>query len=201
MIRKLFRSTIVKLDLYKNDLTVLNNFKESYVPPYQFIVISDSSNIDYFRSVREERGERFMKILLERLNSENFLCFSFMDGNNKDVAYLRWLRKETFYHETYKKEIKLEHDEAFTLDSYTSLKHRGRGLHKEMNKRMLNYCKNDLQLKAIYMVIFSGGAFFHLHKLVTEIGYKKYSSNIYLDLSYIKSKIQLLYARTMKAYV
>lgn len=180
-----------RLDLYCNDLNAIGFFEEKQISDYEFRVIKDISEIFILDKLISERGPNYRKVIIERLESKTFLCFSFIEKSTGKLAYSRWLRFDSFYHDGYRKKILLSDKEAFTLDSYTPIEFRSKGLHKEMNKRMLNYCKSILCLNKVYMVIFRGNDFLHLHNIVKEIGYKKIHSYSYLNFSLYKKLIIL----------
>ena len=75
-----------------------------------------------------------------------------------------------------KKELHLKVDEIFTLNSYTHPKHRKKGLHREMNVRMLNYLMQNTAYKRVYMAIHC--FFKHLTKIPKELGYKPIETRI-----------------------
>jgi len=177
-------SFLEKIDLY---CIILNKeYTESSLDGIQFKVTDSLLDIQQLQPLFNERGEKYHEIVKARLGSGNFLCFSFVDTITGKPIYVRWLRTDTFIHDRYKKKITLGSDEAFTMDSYTLNNYRGKGFHAEMNKRMLNYCSNILKLKKVYMVIFSGDEFMHLHKTVKELGYVKIDSVTRLNTGFVR---------------
>lgn len=176
-----FRKFFVLIDLYRIDLDNCNRFKEGVFDNYSTIIINDISDMSKLQPIIKERGITFNNIVEERLLSGNFICFCFIDNSTGKPAYSRWLKTGSFFHDRYKKRIELKNNEAFTLDSYTLYEFRGKGLHKEMNKRMLNYCKENLRIMSVYMVIFRGKQYRHLHMIVKDIGYILVQSNFYLS--------------------
>lgn len=187
MNNKVINRIFYRLDLYLNDLEKLKVFEEKNIPEFLFHIINDKSDLSKLQLIIKERGEKYGNSIKERLDSDLFFCFCFIEKVTGRVAYVRWLRKGSFYHDRYKKIIQLSDDEAFTMDSYTCYEFRGKGLHKEMNKRILNYCKLVLKLKYIYLVIFNGSEYDHLHKIVKDIGYMRIDSNTYFNSSFLKS--------------
>lgn len=184
------RRLSVTTNLYAMDLNKFQLLNEKKIPHFALKILTNINDISNLQLVIEERGAEYKKILEERLSSKKFICFSFMDDLNNNVAYTRWLRTDSFTHERYKKRIDLKEGEAFTLDSYTCNNYRGKGLHKEMNIRMLNYCKSELKLQTIYMVILEGPEYVHLHKTVKELGYAKVKSNKSFDFRIITNLLQ-----------
>ncbi|MBN1472271.1 MAG: hypothetical protein JW925_10860 [Syntrophaceae bacterium] len=179
MIDKIRRMFFIHVDLYCNYLQEMKLFREKELGNYAFTIVDGTTGIDKLKLLVSERGEKFRQVVVERLRSGNFMCFCFIEKSSGKAAYSRWLRKGSFYHDRFKETIQLAADEAFTMDSYTPIEFRGKGLHKEMNKRMLNYCKKELKISKVYMIIFRGKMFVHLHKTVLELGYRRIRSRFY----------------------
>jgi hypothetical protein len=186
VLKKIISYLFVKVDLYYIDLRNLNLFQEINFEEHQFLVLQDISRIDLFYPIGLERGDKFIQIVKNRLTSGKYYCFCFFNSKNNEISYLRWLKTDSFYHMDLKDTIDLKLKDAFTLDSYTPYKYRSIGLHKEMNKRMLNYCKNQLNLNKIFMVIFSGKEFEYLHKTVEELGYVRIKTKSHINFKYFK---------------
>lgn len=189
---KIFKSLLARVDLYSIDLKEIELFDEKKFVGFSFKVINGIDEIGKLDFIISERGVKYKEVVTERLSSDTFLCFGFFENLTGNAAYCRWIRTDSFYHDSYKERIRLNSHEVFTLDSYTPNLYRGLGLHKEMNRRMLNYCKENLKVKKIFMVIFSGSEFAHLHKTVKDLGYKKIHSKCYPDLGYLKAIINKL---------
>lgn len=187
MIDKLWRRFFVHIDLYDNDLNDVDLFVERELEAFALTVVADDSGIQTLQSLMDERGSKFKQVAMERLKTGNFLCFCFSEKASGKAAYCRWLRKGSFYHDRFRREICLGEDEAFTMDSYTAHEFRGQGLHKEMNKRMLNYCKRELKLQRIFLVILRGREYAHLHKTVRELGYRRVQSRFYFRSDLVKA--------------
>lgn len=192
MIRKILRMFLVRIDLYCIDLRKNELFKETELKDYSLSILKDVSGLQALRALIAERGEKFGRIAKERWQSGNFLCFCFIEKSTSRAAYSRWLSKDSFYHDRFRGTIRLADDEAFTMDSYTPFEFRGRGLHKEMNRRMLNYCKGELKLKRIFLVILRGSEYSHLHKIVRELGYERIRSRFYFRAGSIKTIVSKL---------
>ncbi|NPD46734.1 hypothetical protein [Lentimicrobium sp. S6] len=189
---KVIESIHVKVDLYKINLTMWEYESIESKGRFEFIVSSNTKILKYFKTIVSERGEKYLHLAEERLNSGDFICFGFLDKEEHDIAYLRWLKKKTFYSEVYKKTIFLGDKDAFTMDSYTPVKYRGLKLHKDTNSNMLNYIKKKFDLENIYIIIFNGRKYDHLHRTIKQLGYVKENTNSYFDFSYAKSKISRL---------
>lgn len=190
--RKIFRQLFVHIDLYGNDLQKISLFGEKDLGDYVFAIIADISGIDKLQSLIAQRGEKFRHVAEERLRSGNFICFCFIESASAKAAYSRWLRRDSFYHDRFKETIRLAADEAFTMDSYTPPEFRGKGLHKEMNRRMLDYCKRELKLHRVLMVILRGPEYLHLHKIVRELGYRRLKSRFYFKTEIVKTIMKRL---------
>lgn len=187
MTSKVFHLLFVHVDLYCLDLNEIEMFEETNPGAFSFLIIKDVSEISKLQLIVDERGEKFRQIIQERLRSGNFSCFCFVDKKSGNVAYSRWLRRGSFQHERFKKTIRLAKDEAFTMDSYTAAEFRGLGLHKEMNRRMLNYCKRELKIHRVFMVILRGKEYSHLHRIVRELGYRRIQSRFYFRTESVKA--------------
>jgi len=185
LIRKIIGLFFVRVDLYCINLQDAELFNEKILDKYSFEIINDISDLPKLNSLFNERGEVFRSVVKERLLSGNFLCFCFIEKESRKMAYTRWLRKDSFYHEKLKEIVELAEDEAFTMDSYTLREFRGQGLHTEMNKRMLNFCKNEMNVSKVYMVIFHGEEYSHLHRTVEEIGYFRIRSRLHFQQNLI----------------
>ncbi len=113
-----------------------------------------------------------------RLNSGNYLCFSYMDNENKVIVYARWICKKQYYSYVLRKELQFKENQALTLDSWTHPKYRGLGLHRNMNIEMLNWLKENTAIKEVYMLI---KCFIpHLKKIPIQLGYKPIKTYFHL---------------------
>lgn len=181
MLSKIFNYLIERVNLYSIDLT---KSQEMNVKKYEFAfkLIEEISDIHVLEKLMSERGEAYTETVKHRLASKNYLCFCYVENSSREAVYTRWLRRDSFEHDRYGRFIKLNDDEGFTMDSYTRLDSRGKGLHTEMNKQMLNFCKTELGILKIYMVIMAGRKYNHLHKTVKDLGYIKINSRIRLKI-------------------
>jgi hypothetical protein len=182
----MFRSLFEYINLYAIDLNTNESFKEKEYVDYDFKIIKNISEIHKLQLHIYERGEKYKQVISDRFKSGIFFCFCFIEKSSGKAAYARWLRKGSFFHIRYKMEIELKTDEAFTMDSYTPIEFRGKGLHKEMNKRMLNYSKQELNINKVFLVILRGSEYAHLHKTVQELGYKRIRSHFYFNTGLLK---------------
>jgi hypothetical protein len=189
-LQKFIKSLFVSISLFKNDLKIYNPLDINLKEGFKFQLISNINDLSFFESFINEKGEPYKDILRRRLESGDFLCFMYYDVINQKAAYTRWLTFKSFYHDRFSQLIQLNENEAFTLESYTLNEYRGNYLHREMNKEMLNYCKNTLKLSSIFMVIFNGKDFEHLHKLVKGMGYKKIKTKRHINFNFIKNIIK-----------
>lgn len=164
-------------DYYSIDL--LNHkesFPEKQIINYEFVVISENM-YEKLISFSYVRGERYREAVKKRLSSNQYYCFAFIEKSSGKIAYTRWLCVNNFYSDVFKETFVFNKNESLTLDSFTPVEYRGKGLHKEMNARMLNYLKNKTEITKVYMVI---KRFFpYLHKVVMDLGYTKLRSTFY----------------------
>lgn len=111
-----------------------------------------------------------MKIIETRVNSGDYLCFAYRDDSTGDIAYTRWLCKNSFYSDIMRKQLHFSEQEALTLDSYTPPDYRKLGLHRNMNIYMLQWLKEQTGIKCVYMVI---KCFLpHLTKIPKKLGFR-----------------------------
>jgi hypothetical protein len=179
IVRRLTR-LLVKVDLYKINIETYQTFDIKYFTKFEFLMITDMDGFSLLDKILTERGLHFREVVENRLQSGNYICFLYKNVNSNEAVYYRWLTNVSFFHGALRENLILDSDHAFTLDSYTSVQYRGLGLHKQMNKQMLNFCKNNLKLKSVRMVIYRGKAYLHLHKTVQELGYELEKSKTYI---------------------
>ncbi len=183
--------------LYKLDLMSFNEEKFiscNLIPHFQFYMPNEK-DLALFAKLYENIPGKTDKIN-QTFESGNYLCFAYIDTINNRLAYTRWLCKNEYYSEAMRKNIKLNDNEALTLDSYTHPDYRMLGLHKQMNVQMLGWLKKNTHIRYIYMVILIFVP--HLTKIPLELGYrpvestfyyKKGSSRVFMEL--IKRKLNV----------
>ena len=171
------------------------NFPEQQIIGFEFIVVNEKLHKQLI-TFNHVRGEKYVLVVQDRLSSGQYNCFAFIEKSSGKIAYTRWLCINEFLSDILKESLEFKPYEAFTLDSYTPLEYRGKGLHKEMNVRMLNYLKSQTEITKVYMVI--RWFYPYLHKVVKDLGYIKLRSKIYYKKGSIKQFIKLLYNKLIK---
>ncbi len=171
--------------LWVIDISHRKVFKESVLKDYSFMVLKTPEEIKLnMQKIMQNRPEEYRFILEKRIENGTYWCYAFIHKKTFTFAYTRWTCLNKFYCDIMKETINLDKHEIFTLNSFTHPDHRHKGLHKEMNKRMLNYLMKNTSYEKVYMVIncFLG----HLIKVVKSLGYKR----IKTKLSFNKKSIQ-----------
>tara|TARA_B110000003_G_scaffold269487_1_gene300570 strand:- start:226 stop:780 length:555 start_codon:yes stop_codon:yes gene_type:complete len=119
-----------------------------------------------------------LETIKNRLNSVDYLCFSYMDNKNKVIVYARWICKKQYYSDLLRKELQFKENQALTLDSWTHPNYRGLGLHRNMNIQMLNWLKQNTAITEVYMLI---KCFIpHLTKIPIQLGYQPIKTYFHL---------------------
>jgi len=134
-----------------------------------------------------------IKIIETRVNSGDYLCFAYRDDSTGHIAYARWLCKNNFYSDVMRKQLNFSQHEALTLDSYTHPNYRKLGLHKKMNLFMLQWIKEQTDIRYVYMVI---RCFLpHLAKIPRQIGYRPIEKKIYYKKGSLTNISKLLLSK------
>ena len=152
----------LKLNYYSADIRLTDNNKFIFIMP-------DKNDFDKLSYLYQNNHEK-LNVVKNRLNSENYLCFSYMDNKNKVIVYSRWVCKKEYYSDVLRKKLKFKENQVLTLDSWTHPNYRGLGLHRNMNIMMLKWIKQNTDVTEVFMLI----KFFipHLTKIACQIGYK-----------------------------
>jgi hypothetical protein len=161
------------------DISHKKLFTERSLEDYTFHVITSSDQMEQMKyELAQGRGDKYVDIIKERIKNGTYWCYAFIHKKTSTAAYTRWSCTDRFYSEQLRKELIFKKDEIFTLNSYTHPEHRKKGLHREMNIRMLNYLMQNTDYSKVYMVI---NCFIrHLTKIPRELGYKPIETKIYL---------------------
>ena len=160
----------LKLNYYSVDLVLKEN--NNFI--FKMLDKNDFDKLSYLYQNNHEK----LNVVKNRLNSENYLCFSYMDNKNKVIVYARWICKKKYYSDTLRKELEFRENQALTLDSWTHPNYRGLGLHRNMNIEMLNWLKQSTGITEVYMVIKCFIPF--LTKIPIQLGYKPIKTYFYL---------------------
>ena len=146
-------------------------FTVTEINGYTFYVITSNRELEQRKhDLAQERGEDYIEIINKRIENGSYWCYLFIHDDTKQVAYTRWTCYNFFYSDPLKKELKFEDNEIFTLNSFTHPDHRMKGLHREVNIRMLNYLMFNTNYTRVYMII---NCFLkHLTRIPLELGYK-----------------------------
>jgi hypothetical protein len=115
-----------------------------------------------------------------------------IENKTGSIAHTRWICLKEFYSDPLKENLVFSEKEVLTLDSYTHPDHRFKGLHKEMNIRMLNYLKNKTDIEIVYIII--RWFYPYLHKVVKDLGYKRIKTKIY----YKKGSINNVFSKSFQ---
>tara|TARA_Y100001958_G_C21247945_1_gene579981 strand:- start:2785 stop:3339 length:555 start_codon:yes stop_codon:yes gene_type:complete len=155
--------------MYKINLnTYTNDFKLKDKHNFTFKML-DKNEFEKLSYLYQNDYEK-LKIVNNRLNSGNYLCFSYIDNENKVIVYARWICKKEYYSDILREKLHFKENQALTLDSWTHPNYRGLGLHRNMNIKMLNWIKENTDITEVYMVI---KIFIpHIKKIAVELGYK-----------------------------
>lgn len=147
------------------DYSIISNFVNN-----DRFVFKILDNDDYEKCVYLYEGnQEKLKLIKNRLNSEKYLGFSYVNCESNAVVYCRWICRDNFYSEVIRKELQLDEFQVLTLDSWTHPKSRGLGLHRNMNIEMLNWLKENSPFTEVYMII---KCFLpHLTKIPKQLGY------------------------------
>jgi hypothetical protein len=153
----------LKLNSYSADLRLNDNNNFIFSMPAK-------NDFNKFSFLYQNNHDK-LEIIKNRLNSVNYLCFSYMDKKNKVIVYARWICKKEYYSYVFRKKLKFKENQVLTLDSWTHPNYRGIGLHRNMNIEMLNWIKQNTDVTEVFMVIkiFTP----HLKKLACQLGYKR----------------------------
>jgi GNAT superfamily N-acetyltransferase len=173
------------VSLWATDISHRKVFRERILKGYSFMVLKTPEEIKLnMQKIMRNRLDKYRFVLEERIENGTYWCYAFIHKKTCIFACTRWTCLKKFYYQPMKKTINLDKHEIFTLDSFTHPDHRRKGLHKEMNKRMLNYLMKNTSYEKVYMAIncFLG----HLIKVVKPLGYKR----IKTKLSFNKESIQ-----------
>lgn len=181
--------------LYKLDL------KEYQIKPctinreqYEFIVTDQ-----YLAGLEDHYNEAKHKIeqAKEKFESGNYICLIYLNRQNQEIAYTRWLCKNEFYSSALHQMLYFNEDEIFTLDSYTKPSYRGHYLHRDMNIEMLNWLKSNQEYRYVYMVI----KWFmpYLEKYPKLLGYKKIKTKVHYNKGSIPEFFKLIATKIKKA--
>jgi len=125
---KLIRPKIECSRLYELDLTTCS-LKTDVFPDkkYKFIICDDEFLEQQTQLFQNNLSKQ--KVIQERCQNSNYICFAYLDSENNKLAYTRWCCKSDFYSTALRKKIALENYEILTLDSWTDPLYRGKGLH------------------------------------------------------------------------
>lgn len=176
---KIFNRFFDCSSLWCVDISHKRKFPEKSIIGYTFQVITSTKDIDRMKNhLAQDRGKKYIDIISQRIQNGTYYCYIFIHKPTHEIAYTRWSCTGRFYSEPLRKELVFRNDEIFTLNSYTHPQHRKKGLHREMNVRMLNYLMQNTDYNKVFMVI---NCFIkHLSKIPRELGYKPVETRIYI---------------------
>ena len=163
--------------MYRLDLNNYSaNFKLKEINNFLFKIL-DKNDIDKLIYLYQNNHNK-LKIVKDRLNSGNYLCFSYMDTENNVIVHSRWICKREYYSDVLRKKLQFKQNQVLTLDSWTHPNYRGLGLHRNMNIMMLNWIKQNTNIKQVYMIIKIFNP--HLKKIPLKLGYKPIKTYLHL---------------------
>jgi len=163
--------------LWSNNLHGRSAFEENRIEGFAFKVL-DHKDVEAIAAFNAKRGQKYEEVVRKRMMDANsYLCFAFIDETSNEIAYTRWTNSDSFYSIPLRKEIVLKENEILTLDSYTPPEYRMKGLHREMNIRMLNWLMFEKEITKVYMVIKCFNP--HLIKIPKSLGYRRVYTVVY----------------------
>lgn len=183
------------VDLYRLNLKeTINKFPEKNIKGYSFKVLNNTYE-QVLYDFLNNRSKKYIGLIIDRINSQaEYMCFAFIENETGNIAHTRWVCFREFYSDVLKEKLILSNKEVITLDSYTHPDHRLKGLHTEMNKRMLNYLKEETDIEIVYIII---RCFYpYLHKVVRDLGYIRIKTKVY----YKKGSIINFFKKIIKKF-
>lgn len=159
---------------------------------YEFFV-TDKYILGLDKHYEQVKGKNLL--VIQNFETGKYLCFAYLDKQNQEIAYTRWICKNEFYSDVLNKQLIFKPNEILTLDSYTKPGYRGQHLHRDMNIEMLNWLKLQQEYRYVYMVIKSFIPYLTKYpkslgyrRILTKVRYKKGSISEFCKLVMRKLK-------------
>jgi hypothetical protein len=105
---------------------------------FRFIILNQNKAF-YLDDLIEFRGAEYAKKARKRLNEPSkYTCLAIVNEEDR-LCYSCWIKNFSFYEDKLNLKINLKKDQVYFFDDFTIPKFRGKGLHKYMMIKRINY--------------------------------------------------------------